>query len=130
MTGAALAGAKSLRTMRAWLVVSLVVPLLLFLAAACYDRSAILHGAKDRLRATNDALSAHAEAVLETASLALSLQLDAVKNLDWASIGQSSAVHQFLVGLDRQLPQVELGLLCRPGRVQLGQQPRLSDATL
>jgi hypothetical protein len=87
-------------------VVSVAVPLLLFVAAAWYDRNAILRGAHERLLSATDALAAHGEAVMQTAELTLSLQLDAVRGMSWQEIGQSEAVHQFLVGLDQQLPHI------------------------
>jgi hypothetical protein len=63
--------------------------LLLFAAAGWYDRSVILRGAHLRLLSTADALARTPKAVLQTAELALSLQLDAVKGMDWQTISSS-----------------------------------------
>jgi signal transduction histidine kinase/ActR/RegA family two-component response regulator len=97
---------RARHTLHAWLAVSVTVPLLLFIAAAWYDRNAIMRGAHERLLSATDALAAHAEAVMQTAELTLSLQLDAVRGMSWQEIGTSEAVHQFLVGLDKQLPHI------------------------
>ena len=113
-----------------WLAASALVPLLLFVAASWYDKDATIARARDNMEATTHALAAHAQAVMQSASLALTLQIDRVQGLDWTQIGGSQQVHDFLSWLVQQMPQLEFGILCRPRRVQLRQQPRLSDASL
>ena len=90
----------------AWLVVSLLVPLLLFFAASWYDRAVILRGGGERLTSATDALAAHAEAVVQTAELTLSLQLAAIEGMSWQEIGTSEYLHHLLVSFDKQLLQV------------------------
>jgi signal transduction histidine kinase/CheY-like chemotaxis protein len=100
--------------MRRWIAVCIVVPALLFALAVWYDRAATLRNAHDRLASTVDALAAHAEAVLQTASLALALQLDSVKDMDWQTIATSADVHRVLVRLTQQLPQVDSAFFVDP----------------
>jgi len=100
--------------MRAWRLVSVLVPLLLFLGAAWYDRVIILRSAQERLLSSADALAAHAQTVLETASLAVSLQLHAVEGLDWETINHSQDIHRFLAGLAKQLPEVDSAFFVDP----------------
>jgi len=100
--------------MRRWIAVCVVVPALLFALAVWYDRAVTLRNAHDRLASTVDALAAHAEAVLQTASLALALQLDAVKDMEWQTIATSPDVHRVLVRLTQQLPQVDSAFFVDP----------------
>ena len=90
-----------------WLAASALVPLLLFVAASWYDRDATIARARDNMEATTHALAAHAQAVMQSASLALTLQLDRVQGLDWTQIGGSQQVHDFLSWLVQQMPQLD-----------------------
>ena len=67
---------------------------------------AVIGRADDAAAATTHALAEHAKAVLQTASLALDLELNQVAGMDWPQIGASASVHQFLVGF-AQLPQLQ-----------------------
>ena len=103
-----------MRALRTWRLVSVLVPLALFVAAAWYDHVIILRSAHERLLSSADALAAHAQTVLETASLALSLQLHAVGGMDWDTIDHSLAVHRFLARLKEQLPELESAFFVDP----------------
>ena len=100
--------------MRPSLIAALLVPLAMFAAAVTYDRIVILNNAKLRLILTTDALAAQAEAVLQSAELALSLELTAIKDMDWPSVDQSAEVHRLLVTLTKQLPQIHSAFLVTP----------------
>lgn len=99
---------------RAWMISSILVPLVLLAGASYWDRQAILGGARERLRSTTEALAEHAQTVMETASLALDLELAAIRQLDWAQIGQSEPLHAFLVRLVQQLPQLQSAFYVDP----------------
>ncbi len=90
-----------------WLAVSALLPLILFLAASWYDESVTTARARDNMEATSHALAAHAQAVMQSASLALTLQLDRVQDLDWQQIGASQPIHDFLRWLVEQMPQLD-----------------------
>ena len=81
--------------------------MLMFGAAAWYDHDSVFARARDTAIATTHALAEHGQAVMQTAALALDLQLQRVEEMDWADIGQSDPVHLFLVGLVKQLPQLQ-----------------------
>lgn len=90
-----------------WLAASALVPLILFIAASWYDKAATMARARDNMEATTHALAAHAQAVMQSASLALTLQLDRIQDLDWTQIGGSQQVHDFLSWLVQEMPQLE-----------------------
>ncbi|HEX5326801.1 MAG TPA: response regulator [Acetobacteraceae bacterium] len=102
------------RGLRGWLVASVLAPLLMFGAAAWYDHQAVLGRAQDALVATTHALAEHGKAVMQTAALAIDLELNQIQDMDWQQIGSSAAVHQFLVGITKQLPQVQSAFFVDP----------------
>ena len=114
MTETRSASSRRKFSLPAWLLASLLVPLLLFAAAAWYDRAVILQTANERLSSTTDALAGQAEAVMQTADLALSLELDAVKGMDWQTIGNSAEVYRFLVSLHDKLPELDSAFFVDP----------------
>ena len=90
-----------------WLIVSALLPLILFLAASWYDKTVTMARARDNMEATSHALAAHAQAVMQAASLALTLQLDRVQDMDWRQIGGSQPIHDFLRWLVSEMPQLD-----------------------
>jgi signal transduction histidine kinase/ActR/RegA family two-component response regulator len=102
------------RELRGLLLLSVGLPLLLFLAAAWYDYGAILAQTRLRVTATTDALAEQAEQVMQTANLALGQILDRTAGLDWTTIDSSPEVHAALVGLTRDLPQLQSAFLVDP----------------
>jgi two-component system NtrC family sensor kinase len=86
----------------------------MFGAAGWYDHSSVLARARDTAVATTHALAEHAEAVMQTATLALDLQTQCVDGMSWTEIDHSRAVHEFLVGLTRQLPQLQSAFFVDP----------------
>ena len=115
---------------RGWLAASVLGPLLMFGAAAWYDQSAVIGRADDAAAATTHALAEHAKAVLQTASLALDLELNQVAGMDWPQIGSSASVHSVPGGALCTASVTAIRVLCRCARVQLGQQPRFPHASL
>ncbi len=102
------------RRIRGWFLVSAIVPLLLFAGAAWYDRLATLDRARDGMAATTHALAANAQAVMQAASMALALQLQEINGMDWRSIAKSSQVHDFLIRLVQQMPQLDSAFYVDP----------------
>ncbi len=86
----------------------------MFGAAAWYDHSSVMARARDTAAATTHALAEHADAVMQIATLALDLQTQRVKGMSWTEIGHSEAVYRFLVGLTRQLPQLQSAFFVDP----------------
>ena len=96
------------------IALSVVLPLLLFAAAAVFDRRAILDAARDQVMSTTNSLAEHAQKVLETADLVLKRQLDHVDGLDWQQIGTSRPLYDFLASVPEELPQVESAFFVDP----------------
>ena len=96
------------------LLVATLLPLFLLIAAGWYDLRILRREARTDLASTADALAGQAQAVLESASLALTLELERVDGLDWPMIRTSRALYDFLVGLHRALPQLESLFLVDP----------------
>ena len=99
---------------RPLLWVALLVPPLLVGAFGWFDYRVESARAREHVAKTTDALAEHAEKVVETADLTLARVLDHVDALDWATIGSSRDVHEFLVQLKQQLPQMESVFLVSP----------------
>lgn len=94
--------------------VSIILPLLLFVGAAWYDRTNEVARAKERISDTTNALAEHAEAVMETIELVLARVEDGIDHRDWQDISSNPTVHQYLVRLKQNLPQVESVFLVDP----------------
>jgi signal transduction histidine kinase len=110
----ALPGAVSQRGPRPALLVAALLPLLLFVGIAWFDHRLELDRTREHATATADALAEHAQKVVETADLVLARILDHVQALNWATIGTSEDVHQFLLALKHELPQLESAFLVSP----------------
>src|SRR5690242_518000 len=107
MTDIALAQGQRNDSKRTRQQASLLVPLAMRITPARYDRTGSLHNAHQTLQSTVGALAAQAEAVMETADMALSLQLAAIENMDWPAIAPSEKIHRFLADMDAQLPPID-----------------------
>lgn len=92
---------------RGWFLVSAAIPLLLFVIASWYDREVTADRAREGMAAATHALAEHAQAVMQSASLALTLQLDQIRDLEWQEIDHSRRVHEFLTWLVQQMPQLD-----------------------
>jgi signal transduction histidine kinase/ActR/RegA family two-component response regulator len=102
------------RASRPLLVAAGLVPLLFFAAFAWFDYNTEVSRAREHVTETTDALAEHAQKVVETAELVLGRVLDHVQTMDWATIEHSPDVHQFLVQLKEELPQIESVFLAAP----------------
>jgi signal transduction histidine kinase/ActR/RegA family two-component response regulator len=102
------------RSFRALLALSFLVPLLLFLGAAWYDYTQEASSEQRQIISTTDALAEHAQKVLDTSELVLSLMTDRVRGMDWTQIRSDLGLHSFLVQLTHQLPQFESAFLVDP----------------
>jgi signal transduction histidine kinase/ActR/RegA family two-component response regulator len=102
------------RSFRALRALAIVLPALLFLAASWYDYDQVSESARRRVTATADAMAEHAQKVLETNQLVLSAVTERVRGLDWDEIRNSEALHDYLVRITAQLPQLESTFLVDP----------------
>ena len=96
------------------LVLSIVLPLVLFVAAAWYARSAEIKVAHERVSAITTTLAGHAHATFQGVELLIARVSDKVADKSWDEIHNSREIHDFLVQLRQGLPQVELVFLVNP----------------
>jgi signal transduction histidine kinase/ActR/RegA family two-component response regulator len=97
------------------LVVSAVLlPTLLCAAAAWLDYRITLARAGEYVATTAHALAHQTEGTLQTADLVLLRTLDRINGMDWQTIGQSRAVHDFLAETVTHLPAVQSVFLVDP----------------
>jgi two-component system NtrC family sensor kinase len=125
--------ARYRRASRPLLLLSIVLPWLLFGAFALSDYRGHTEGAREQIGATTDALAEHAQTVVETADLALARVLDHVQDQDWQTIAGSAETHDFLLSLKQELPQLESVFLVSPAGINVASSrgfplPPISDA--
>ena len=89
------------------LAASLIVPALIFAAAAAYDRSRVLNEADRRVEQTTRLLDEHAAKVFETLDLVMTQVLLRIEGRDWESIYQDRALFDELNSIRGALPQVD-----------------------
>jgi signal transduction histidine kinase len=100
------------------LVLSITLPLALFVAAGLYARSAEIKVAQERISAITTTLAGHAQATFQGIELLIARVADSVANKSWDEIRTSQEMHDFLVELRQGLPQVESVFLVAPdGRI-------------
>jgi signal transduction histidine kinase/ActR/RegA family two-component response regulator len=102
------------RSFRAVLALALLVPGLLFVAAAAYDYQQIRQAARNRVLTTVDALAEHAQKVFETNQLVLNAVEERISGMSWEEIRGSESLHQYLVRLNAQMPQLESTFIVDP----------------
>ncbi len=81
---------------------SVLVPLLLFVAAAGWSWARVEDEARQRLARTVDMLHEHALRSFETQETALEAVDERLRGLSWDEIGGSRQIHEFLAALDRR----------------------------
>jgi signal transduction histidine kinase len=118
---------------RPLMLLAAAVPFLLLGGFAWFDYHAELNAARNHVAETTDALAEHAQKVVETANLVLARVLDHIQGRDWASFGRSQDTHDFLLGLKRELPQIESVFLVSPDGINVASSrafplPVISDA--
>jgi signal transduction histidine kinase len=96
------------------LVLSVLAPAVLFGFAAWRDRSQLLADAESRVSKAAEILDEHATAVFETQSMVIARVGDRISGMGWDEIGGSRDLHDFLVDLQRDLPQIESVFLTDP----------------
>lgn len=85
--------------LRAMLVASVLVPALLFAAAAWHDRAALFRQALDGAGSTVATLQEHALKVLETHELLIEDVDDRIRGLSWDAIQDQPEIHDYLAAL-------------------------------
>ncbi|HYD99541.1 MAG TPA: ATP-binding protein [Alphaproteobacteria bacterium] len=98
----------ALRPLTLLLAASLLVPALLFIAAALEDRAEVLRNAESRVESVAGLLREHAQKVFETHDLVLR-QLDSrIAGLGWDEIESSILLHTELADVSNRLEQVDV----------------------
>ena len=95
-------------------MIGLVLPSVIFVAAAWYDYTAERASVRESVLSTSAALSEHGQKVVESADLVLARVLDRTSGMDWATIQTSPGLHDFIRDLREQLPQLESIFLVAP----------------
>jgi hypothetical protein len=93
---------------------SVVIPVLLFLAAAWLDHQATTARSREYVVIATNALAEQIREALQTARLILARTLDHVDGMDWPAIGSSREVHEFLAPIDHETPLVQSVFLVDP----------------
>jgi len=106
--------ARYRRASQPLMLLSIVLPWILFGAFALSDYRGHTESAREQIGATTDALAEHAQTVVETADLAVARVLDHIQNLDWETIAGSAETHDFLLSLTQELPQLESVFIVSP----------------
>ena len=106
--------AWALCTARPLLIAAITLPLAVFVAAGAFDFRAEKQQVRHQALATATALAEHAQTVVETTELVLARVLDRVAGMDWAMIPSSPALHDFLMKLREDLPQIDSVFLVSP----------------
>ena len=83
------------------------IPAVLFGAAAWYDHEVSLRAAREQVSSTADALAEHARTVLSSAELVLDRAADRIGGASYDSLAASSWLHDHLLRIARELPEVE-----------------------
>jgi signal transduction histidine kinase len=83
------------------------IPAVLFGAAAWYDHEVSLRAAREQVSSTADALAEHARTVLSSAELVLDRVADRIGGASYDSLAASSWLHDHLLRIARELPEVE-----------------------
>jgi signal transduction histidine kinase len=91
------------------------IPAVLFGAAAWYDHEVSLRAAREQVSSTADALAEHARTVLSSAELVLDRVADRIGGASYDSLAASSWLHDHLLRIARELPEVESVFVVDPG---------------
>lgn len=98
---------RGLRSHLVLLVASLLVPLGLFAIVAWQDRLTVFQAADADLERGADSVREHALKVLQTDSLMIALVNERVRSMSWDEIAGSRELHDYLVKLVQQNPELE-----------------------
>jgi two-component system NtrC family sensor kinase len=95
-------------------IACVVFPLLLFACLAWIDYRVELERTREDVLSTTSALAEHGQTVVETVDLVLQRVRDRVDGQEMAALAATPAMHDFLLGLVRDLPQLEAVYLIDP----------------
>jgi two-component system NtrC family sensor kinase len=95
----------------------IVLPAILFVGLARVDYQIERDHVQEDVATTSAALAEHAQTVVQTADLVLGRVLEHIGTMDWRDLADTRATHDFLVHLQRQLPQVEAVYLIDPNGI-------------
>ncbi len=107
-------GAGALGTLRAQLILSVLLPAMLLGGIAWYERQQTIAAADREIEKTTEALGEHAAKVLDTDDLVLGRVLDHTRGMSWDELSSSPAIHEFLLEIAAPLPQVDAIFLVDP----------------
>src|SRR5690625_2056360 len=107
--------ARAGRSMRALLVISAAVPLVLFLAVAWYLHGERLANARAQVEQTVTMLEEHALRVFEAQQLVLDRVDQRMLGMTWPQIRASDELHRFMQGLARTSAHIDGIWLVTPG---------------
>ncbi|HET7410170.1 MAG TPA: hypothetical protein VFJ13_08200, partial [Paracoccaceae bacterium] len=107
--------ARAGRSMRALLVVSVAVPLVVFAGIAWFLRGERLEHAREQIEQTVTVLEEHALRVFEAQQLIIGRVDQRISGMSWDEIRDSEAVHDFLSGVADTSPHVDGLWLIPPG---------------
>jgi signal transduction histidine kinase/CheY-like chemotaxis protein len=106
--------ARLRRFIRPLVIACILFPAVVFGGLAWLDYRLETMRARAYVTSTTDALSEHAQTVLETTDLVLARVLDHINGQDWRTLSTSAETHDFLLRLKQELPQVESVFLVDP----------------
>jgi signal transduction histidine kinase len=120
----------SVRLHRLLLVVSVLVPTTVFVAAAAWNRSEVLRENEETITRTTAILHEHARKVFDTVELVIGRVDDRVQGMTWDEISKPGT-SAFLQQLKAPLNQVvSIWVTDANGRVQAGSQPWDPNVTI
>ena len=107
------------RGLRPLAVASVLLPIVAFGTLLWLDHESEAARAREAVFSTADALAEHAQKVLETTDLVLARVQDRFRGVDWQTLATDRNAHEFLVKLQRELPQIESIFLVSPQGVNV-----------
>lgn len=110
---------RTLHPSRILIVISLVLPAVLFGLAAWENRAEVTREAETRITKTVGILNEHAVKVFETHVLAMDLVKERLRMIDWSSEADRAALHQVLKTLEKSLDQIAAITITDPNGVML-----------
>ncbi len=121
---------SSVRLHRLLLMASILVPAIVFIAAAAWNRSEVLRENEEALTRTAAILHEHARKVFDTVDLVLGRIDDRIQGMSWEEIA-SPETSAFLQRLKAPLEQaVSIWITDATGHVRAGSQPWDPDVTI
>jgi len=121
---------SSLRLHRLLLLASILIPAMVFVAAAAWNRIEVLRDGEEMVGRTANIIGEHASKVFDTVDLALGRVDDRIRGMSWEDIS-GPETSDFLRELNDRLPQtVSIWVTDAAGLVRAGSQPWDRGATI